>query len=271
MAEGDRLGGVFDATKGQAEPLAGLIALHPRGERAYLLGSDCRLREWDLGRATVTERLAAHSRAPSPSSRPAKGASAGTEPAGTPPECDPWTFRDAAVTPDGKWLTTRAGRWNLATYAHRALPFPAAKYPSAPAVSPDGRYAARVDDDPAVPPPIAGTLLVLLDLDTGARKVHKMGTIVNSDPLTFGASPLRVCTFDYGVHAFEVPSLREYQEGDPALLPGVDRLKIGSTFCTAGFVQPARDAHADLRARLASRVCSVGGLPVPVEHCGGSR
>lgn len=251
--EGEGLKGLHDAAGSRPVELPGsLIALHPDGHRVYLLGDDCRLREWSLQRAAVTAGLAPHT-------RPGKSA-----------ECDRYDFRDAAVTPDGKWLTTRFGRWDLGTRAHRPLPFRWSRSEYAPAVSPDGRYVARVRVDPKTPKDgvPSATVLVLYDLETGTERTapEPMGVLSNGDPLSFASPPMRVCVFDYSFSAFEVPRLRRYRPGDPALLPGLDPMRFGPSSCRSWFVPPP-PAHADLSARLASRVCRAGAFLFPIVDC----
>lgn len=265
---------LFDPAKKAVLSLPGnVIALHPDGHRVYLLGEDCRLREWSLSSGpgagspgapspsgAVTRELEAHYR----------GSSAAES--GSRMECDPYGLRDAAVTADGKWLTTRFARWDLATGKKKALPFNWDADDYAPAVSPDGRYVAHVTrKTPAPKDPLAQEwVIALTDLDSRVTRTSRdsVGFLSNGDPLSFEVSPLRVCVFDYGIQIFEVPTLRRFVEGDPGLLPPPKPLSFGPKTCEARFVPPP-PAHPDLRARLASRVCEVGGWLFPVESCGG--
>jgi hypothetical protein len=258
LEQGERLD-LFDPTQKRSVSLPGaLLAVHPDGHRAYVLGEDCRIREVGLEKGEITRTLSA----------PAPKRAAPEE--GSRPECDATHFRDAAITADGKWLSTRFGRWSLATGAHRPLPFRAGSDDYLPAVSPDGRYVARVETRPGPPAGdgIPAAVLRLFDLDTGTVKATSktMSSLSNADPLSFRSDPPRVCVFDYGFEAFHVPSLRAFEPGDPALVPDEGPLNFGPQSCETKFVRPP-PLHPDLAARLASRVCSVGGFLVPVAHC----
>lgn len=261
LEAGEQLG-LFDPVHRSHVELPGaLFSVHPDGHRAYVLGEDCRIREVGLEKMNVTRTLAAP-----------RASSATPQEQGRRPECEAHELRDAAITADGRWLSTRMGRWNLTTGAHRPLPFRAGSHDHEPAISPDGRYAARVAAAPGpFPTDAPRVVLQLWDLGAGAVKAtsKSLSALANGDPLSFGSEPPRVCVFDYSFRAFEVPSLREYEPGDPALAPGVDPLSFGARSCETWFVRPP-PAHPDLVARLASRVCSVGGFLLPVEHCANS-
>lgn len=250
--------GLFNPALATYTELPGaLLAVHPDGHRAYVLGDNCRIQEIGLERLTLTRALAAHS-------------VKGRGPQAPHPECDADGFRDAAITADGKWLSTRFGRWNLGSGAHRPLPFGWTQAGYAPAISPDGRYVARVAPNPAATKDNLTTAMVLTlhDLDTGAVKTaaETLSALSNGDPLSFGADPARVCIVDHGFYAYEVPSLRKYEAGDSALAPEAGPLNFGPYSCETKFVRPPPE-HPALAARLAARVCTVGGFLLPVEHC----
>lgn len=250
--------GLFNPTLSTYTELPGaLLAVHPDGHRAYVLGEDCRIREIGLEKLTLTRALAGHS-------------VKGRGPQAPHPECDANGFRDAAITADGKWLSTRFGRWNLASGAHGPLPFGWTQAGYAPAISPDGRYVARVTPNPGATKDDLTTAMVLVlhDLDTGAVKTapEPLSALSNGDPLSFGSDPPRVCIFDYGFHAYEVPSLRKYEPGDSALVPEAGPLNFGPQSCETRFVRPPPE-HPALAARLAARVCTLGGFVLPAEHC----
>ncbi|MDI3283817.1 hypothetical protein [Polyangium sp. 15x6] len=248
--------GLFDPTRRRSAKLPGaLVSVHPDGRRAYVLGEDCRLREVGLETEEVLRTLAT----------PATKRTA--EDSADRPECSSDGFRDAAITADGKWLSTRVGRWNLTSGAHRPLPRGGAE-DYVPAISPDGRYVARIAYAPGATSEWPRAVVQLLDLDTGAVKATSppMSPMSHAYPLSFGSDPPRVCVFDYGFSAFEVPSLRTFEPGHPAVVPERGFQHFGAASCDTNFVRPP--SHPDLAARLASRVCYVGGYLVPVAHCG---
>jgi hypothetical protein len=230
-----------------------LIALHPDGHRVYLLGEDCQLEEWSLAKGRVTAKLAPHTTRTDAAEQRSRA-------------CSSHTFRDAAVTADGRWLTARVGRWDLSTHAYRPLPFRwnAPGYEYEPAVSPDGRHVARVIENPRAPKESPGEaeVLALYDLDAGTMRTAPgaFSAVSNGDPLWFGSHPDRVCIFDFGMLAFKLPSLRRFEEGDPDYQPN----SPPRFDCISSFTPPPPE-HPELEARLASRVFSVGGLPFPVD------
>ncbi|MEZ4296851.1 MAG: hypothetical protein R3B70_17935 [Polyangiaceae bacterium] len=251
---------LFDPVRAQTASLQGdLIAVHPDGHRAYTLGSDCRIREISIEKGDTLRTLSPHT----PKRAPAEDT--------TPPECQSSTFDDAAITADGNWLSTRVGRFRLATGTHARLPFPVRSGDYAPAISPDGKYAARVVTVPALPgSELPRSAVQLVDLATGAVKATSppISVLSNGDPLSFADSPMRVCVFDYGFHAFEVPSMKAFTPGQPPMsnVPDKGPPSFSPSTCTTAFVRPP-PAHPDLRARLAARVCAAGRFLIPVAHC----
>jgi hypothetical protein len=221
-------GGLYQPDQGVFADIQGLlIALHPDGRSAYFVDESCRVHAWDIARhvATALDAVALW-------------------------RCDPWDFRDAAVSSDGRWLVTRWGKWNVQTKAWAALPFlRTAREGWEPAVGLDGRYVARIMRNPAASEDDSMTAVViqLHDLSNGSvRTANKtLSLLSNRDPLSFHAQPPRVCVRNYGQYAFAVPSLQLLETCNDDL----------------------GDNDLQLQNRFAARVCAVGPVLVPRANC----
>jgi len=250
----DRAVGIYDARAGRRLDLPGdAFAVDPSRPRAYVLDERCRLLEVALPSGQLVRTLGVVG-------RPGKTT-------GPLDPCNTWAYRDAAVTPDGGHLTTRVGRWNLRTGAFS--PLPTSSRSSEPAVSRDGRYIARTTSNPASRALGDMTKIVLYDLDAGVARLSpwSTGPLANGDPLTLEADPPRVCIFDYGHYIFHVPSLEPMADDDPHLLPPPVPYSFGAPSCETRIAPSPEVRRAT--ARLASRVCDVTGLPVPLRFCDG--
>lgn len=258
--------GVFDPTTGIDASVGGaLFAVHPDGQRAYVLDEHCRVQEWSIAKARTTRALGGHRAALVAADVPSGCHGCG---------CDAESFRGAVITADGRWISSRWGRWSLATGAFTPLPFFWKWTGFWPAMSPDGRYFAYIRANPRAEPAalVNANYLVLYDVEHGTHRVAPklLPALSNGHPLSFGTNPRRVCVFDYGRYAFSVPSL--------ALLAtwGTDQ-NVDGAAPSARAPSPLLDCEvmnaptpllrADLTARLASRVCFVGGFLLPREQC----
>lgn len=199
---------LLDASSGTLVELPGpLVAVHPDGARVFVLDTSpdkvtgnarCVLIEWSLLTRAPLRDL------PTPPEPDAIG-------------CDAYGYRDAAVTPNGAWLTTRLGRVSLR--GGGVVPLPrASKEGYQPTVSPDGRALVRVVSIPHADPAATAnvTRLAATDLDTGVTRFsrERLSFLSNSDPLSTLVDPPRICVFDYGVYAFAWPSLEAIHADD---------------------------------------------------------
>jgi hypothetical protein len=175
------------------------------------------------------------------------------------------TFRRTVITPDGRWLVSLWGRWNLASGAFLRAPIPWTLDDFLPALSPDGRYFAYVWVNPKAPPGamVHKDFLKVYDLERGMAvgQPQELPILSNSSPLSFGTNPLRVCVFDYGYYAFAVPSLSQIGKWE-----GDKRTRDPLLDCTLP-AAPAPPPHAELTVRLAPHVCQVGRFLLPRESC----
>jgi hypothetical protein len=250
---------LYDPTTGHDADLHGtFIVVHPDGHRAYVLDEACRLQEWNVAEARPARALGVHR-----TSFPMEEVEEGCP--GCP--CDGQSFHGARISTDGGWLVSQWGRWRLTSGEFKPLPFRWSRGGYAPALSPDGRYVARVRVDPGTPRDAAPsrTQLVLYDLERGTSRVapRALPFLSNGDPLTFGTAPLRVCVTDYDLYAFAVPSLAVLsarQASWETRLPD-------PIFTCSSSTTPAPEPSAEVMARLASHVCSLGGFLLPREQC----
>lgn len=244
-------GALLDASSGTLVELPGpLVAVHPDGVRIFVLDTSpdkvtanarCVLVEWSLLTRAPLRDL------PTPE-RGAVG-------------CDAYDYRDAAVTPNGAWLTTRLGRISLRGGGVVRLPG-AGKNGYAPTVSPDGRALVRVVSIPHADPAATAnvTRLAATDLDTGVTRFsrERLSFLSNSDPLSTLADPPRICVFDYGVNAFAWPSLEAIHEDDESA-----RVNLHTGCRDRGALLSERPEAKAVLAQL----CLRGGFVLPRALC----
>ncbi len=223
-----------------------LLQVHPDGRRAYVLGDDCSLQEWQIDPAKKLRTLArsAHFQG----------------------GCDVHGFDDAAVTANGALLVTRQGVWNLTTGKRLPLPNRSPKDSYQPAIAGRGKYLLRLRSVAGPADGMPTSRVDLYDLETGAvRTSSSLSTISNGDPFVVRSDPDRVCVFDYGITVLLIPSL---QELDTDALPrkrSAPAGHFGPSSCDDWFDPPT--GPQDIAAKVAAKVCTVGGLPVPRKYC----
>ncbi|NUQ78583.1 MAG: hypothetical protein HUU21_34070 [Polyangiaceae bacterium] len=242
---------IYDTTTGRKADIGGVgVAVHPDGHRAYILDDQCRVKEWDITRARTLRALGRHK--PSVDAMDVIDA------------CDARSFEGAAISANGKRLSSRWGRWSLVTGAFTSIGIRWVRSGFRPAVSPDGRYIASLRRNPkaAADALVDVHWLELRDLEQGTTVTAptRLPVLANEAPLSFGTNPLRVCIFDYNRYAFAIPSL--------LLLAASADEAASSPLLDCGKRSPARPPPLpELLQRLAEHVCSVGGLLIPREHC----
>ncbi len=120
------------------------------------------------------------------------------------------------------------------------------------AVSPTGRYLARIISNPRATGYTDSNLFQLHDLERGTVTTagKALGVQSNSRSIEFLTDPLRVRIRNFAYVIISVPELVRLPERS------ADQLNA-----------KPKERHPEARARLASRVCNVGGWLVPRAYC----
>jgi hypothetical protein len=238
------------------------VLVRPGGQIAYTFREDdCRWHVWDLRTRKEAQAL-----------------TSGVRPGGS---CDASARRASAfISVNGRFLVDGAGLWDLKTSTFTRIGGAGSDGYSVLG-SPDRRYVAYVSTIPGASASTMGAYhhLHVVDLVTGnkTRTAQPLHFLSNGAPLSFGQDPLRLCVFDFSRWAFEVPSLRmlarfprerSAREEDDAEDDEQAAKEETLLDCRRPLSPPTvTTAEAELRARLALRVCHIAGRLVPRAIC----
>lgn len=200
------------------------------------------------------------------------------------------SLSDAALTEDGKFVTTVWGRFSTQSGAHTALPFVWKEGDYRPAVSPDGRYVARLVSEKDPPKKDVDEyarswqVVTLYNLENGAvvKAAYRLKGVANGAPFSFAVQPLRLCVSNFGYTVYSVPSLDGFDAranpsapvpsaGDGVVLDKNGKPFLGTTLdstkCMGDQPPPWQERYPELAEKFLSRVCRVGRSLVPREAC----